>query len=223
VAARTGRSVLAQIHEVAVSTPVVSDNRAGEPDLGKIVVSENVSLDGVVEDPTGEEGFIHGGWFEQMSPRDREEWAKVEYDEALAADALLLGRRSDQYFGSRWNGREGGWADRLSSLPKYVLSATVTKAVWVNSTVLTGEVLSEVGQLKQRYDGDIVVYGSGQLVHALLAHELVDELRLMVFPCVLGTGERIFAEMSEKRSLRLLTSRAVGDDLTYLAYEVVRA
>lgn len=190
--------------------------------MGKIVVSENVSLDGVVEDPTGEEGFKHGGWFEQMSPKDREEWAKVEFEEAQGADALLLGRRSDQFFGSRWNGRDGDLADRLNRLPKYVVSSTLTDAEWVNSTVLKGDVVDEVATLKQTYDGDIVVYGSGQLVHTLLEHDLVDELRLMVYPCILGAGRRIFTETSDKTTIRLLTTRIVGDNLAYLAYEVVR-
>ncbi|HEY4855003.1 MAG TPA: dihydrofolate reductase family protein [Streptosporangiaceae bacterium] len=190
--------------------------------MGKIVISENVSLDGVVQDPTGEEGFRHGGWFGQVGDKDREEWAKVEFEEALGAEALLLGRRSDEYFGPRWTGRNGEWADRLNSLPKYVVSSTLVNPEWSNSTVLKGEVLNEVSKLKQELDGEIVVYASRQLVHTLMEHDLVDELRLMVYPFVLGAGERLFGETSDKKSIRPLTARTVGDSLVYLTYEMVR-
>jgi dihydrofolate reductase len=190
--------------------------------MGKIVISENVSLDGVVQDPTGEEGFRHGGWFGQVGDKDREEWAKVEFEEALGAEALLLGRRSDEYFGPRWTGRSGEWADRLNGLPKYVVSSTLVNPEWTNSTVLKGEVVNEVSKLKQELNGEIVVYASRQLVHTLMEHDLVDELRLMVYPFVLGAGERLFGETSDKKSIRPLYARTVGDSLIYLAYEVVR-
>ena len=190
--------------------------------MGKIVISENVSLDGVVQDPTGEEGFRHGGWFGQVGGKDREEWAKVEFEEALGAEALLLGRRSDEYFGPRWTGRSGEWADRLNGLPKYVVSSTLVNPEWSNSTVLKGEVVNEVSKLKQELDGEIVVYASRQLVHTLMEHDLVDELRLMVYPFVLGAGERLFGETSDKKSIRPLHARTVGDSLVYLTYEVVR-
>ena len=189
--------------------------------MGKIVISENVSLDGVVQDPTGEEGFRHGGWFGQVGDKDREEWAKVEFEEALGAEALLLGRRSDEYFGPRWTGRSGEWADRLNGLPKYVVSSTLVNPEWSNSTVLKGEVVNEVSKLKQELDGEIVVYASRQLVHTLMEHDLVDELRLMVYPFVLGAGERLFGETSDKKSIRPLYARTVGDSLVYLTYEVV--
>ncbi len=190
--------------------------------MGKIVISENVSLDGIVQDPTGEEGFRHGGWFGQVGDKDREEWAKVELEEALGAEALLLGRRSDEYFGPRWTGRSGEWADRLNGLPKYVVSSTLVNPEWSNSTVLKGEVVNEVSKLKQELDGEIVVYASRQLVHTLMEHDLVDELRLMVYPFVLGAGERLFGETSDKKSIRPLYARTVGDSLVYLTYEVVR-
>ena len=190
--------------------------------MGKIVISENVSLDGVVQDPTGEEGFRHGGWFGQVGDKDREEWAKVEFEETLGAEALLLGRRSDEYFGPRWTGRSGEWADRLNGLPKYVVSSTLVNPEWSNSTVLKGEVVNEVSKLKQELDGEIVVYASRQLVHTLMEHDLVDELRLMVYPFVLGAGERLFGETSDKKSIRPLYARTVGDSLVYLTYEVVR-
>jgi dihydrofolate reductase len=190
--------------------------------MGKIVISENVSLDGVVQDPTGEEGFRHGGWFGQVGDKDREEWARVEFEEALGAEALLLGRRSDEYFGPRWTGRSGEWADRLNGLPKYVVSSTLVNPEWSNSTVLKGEVVHEVSKLKQEIDGEIVVYASRQLVHTLMEHDLVDELRLMVYPFVLGAGERLFGETSDKKSIRPRYARTVGDSLVYLTYEVVR-
>ncbi len=190
--------------------------------MGKIVISENVSLDGVVEDPTGEEGFQHGGWFEQYMGEDRGAWAEVEFAEALGAEALLLGRRTDAYFGARWGALKGDWADRLNSLPKYVVSATLTDPVWANSTVLKGEVVEEVTRLRQELGGDIVVYASRPLVRTLMEHDLVDELRLIVFPVVLGAGERLFGETSDKKSLRRLDAKAVGHHLSRITYEVVR-
>jgi dihydrofolate reductase len=190
--------------------------------MGRIVVSENVSLDGVVQDPTGEEGFRHGGWFSEFLGDDREAWAEVELAEARAAEALLLGRRSDEYFGARWSPRSGDWADTLNSLPKYVVSSTVVAPVWTNSTVLKGDVVSEVSRLKQELDGEIVVYASRRLVHTLMENDLVDELRLIVFPVALGSGERLFDETVGKKPMRLLDTRTVGDGLAYIAYELVR-
>jgi dihydrofolate reductase len=190
--------------------------------MGKIVISQNVSLDGVVQDPTVDEGFRHGGWFEQFMGADREAWARVEFAEAQGAEALLLGRRSDEYFGSRWACRNGDWADRLNSLPKYVVSSTLVDPVWNNSTVLKGDVVNEVAKLKQELDGEIVVYASLQLVRTLMEHDLVDELRLMVYPVVLGDGERLFGATTDKKPMRLVDSRIVGDGLAYLIYERVR-
>jgi dihydrofolate reductase len=190
--------------------------------MGKIVISENVSLDGVVQDPTGDEGFRHGGWFGQIGDKDREAWAKVEFDEALRAKALLQGRRSDAWFASRWSSRSGEWADRLNNLPKYVVSSTLVDPAWNNSTVLNDDVVNEVSKLKQELDGEIVVYASLQLVHTLMEHDLVDELRLMVYPVVLGDGQRLFGETSDKKPMRLVDSRIVGGGLAYLIYERVR-
>ena len=190
--------------------------------MGRIVVSENVSLDGVVQDPTGEEGFSRGGWFTEIADRDREEWAKIESDQALAAEALLMGRRSYEFFAGRWPSRTGEWADRLNTMPKYVVSSTLTEPDWSNSTVLNGEVVDEVSKLKQELGGDIVVIASGRLVRTLLDHDLVDELRLFVYPVVLGAGDRPLAEIGDKRCLRLIGNRTVGDALAYLSYEVVR-
>ncbi len=190
--------------------------------MGKIVISENASLDGVVQDPTGEEGFRHGGWFNQIGGKDREGWAKVGFDEALGAEAFLLGRRTDEWLAARWLSRSGEWADRLNSLPKYVVSSTLEEAKWTNSTVLKGDVVKEVSKLKQELDGDIVVAGSIRLAHALLEHDLVDELRLMIFPVVLGAGERLFDETKDKKPMRLVHAQTVGDNLALLTYELVR-
>jgi dihydrofolate reductase len=190
--------------------------------MGKIIVSENVSLDGVVQDPTGEEGFARGGWFPKMGDRNREAWAKLELDEALSAEAMLLGRRSYEFFAARWPSRSGDWADRLNSMPKYVVSSTLKEPKWTNSTVLKGEAVNEVSKLKQELDGDIVVYASAQLVHTLIEHDIVDELRLTTYPVVLGAGERLFGETSDTKPLRLVDTRTVGDGLAYLTYQSVR-
>jgi dihydrofolate reductase len=190
--------------------------------MGKIVISTNVSLDGVVQDPDGEEGFRLGGWFVQYGGKDLEEWGKVEYGEALGTAALLLGRRSDEWFGVRWASRPGEWADRLNALPKYVVSSTLQDPRWANVTVLKGNVVDEVTRLKQELDGDIVVYASYQLGRTLIEHDLVDELRLFVFPVVLGAGMRLFGETNDKKPIRLVDSRTVGDGLAFLTYEIVR-
>jgi dihydrofolate reductase len=190
--------------------------------MGKIVISTNVSLDGVVQDPDGEEGFRLGGWFGQFGGEDLEEWAKVAHDEALGAEALLLGRRSDEWFAARWSSRSGERADRLNSLPKYVVSSTLDHPRWSNATALKGDVVNEVSKLKQEIDGEIVVYASYQLARTLLEHDLVDELRLVVFPVVLGAGERLFGETSDKTPMRLVGTNTIGDGLAYLTYEVVR-
>jgi dihydrofolate reductase len=190
--------------------------------MGRIVISENVTLDGVVQDPTGEEGFGRGGWFGQVSDRDREAFARVLFEEAQGTEALLLGGRSYEWFAARWPSRRGDWADRLNSLPKYVVSSTLEDPDWNSSTVLKGDVVSEVGKLKQRLNGDIVVYASGKLVRTLMEHDLVDELRLMIYPFVLGGGERLFGETSDRKPLRLVDTRTVGDGLALLTYQPVR-
>jgi dihydrofolate reductase len=189
--------------------------------MGTIVVSANVTLDGVVQDPTGEEGFRHGGWFDESLGEDREAWVEVEFEEALRAEALLLGRRSDEWFATRWSDRNGEWADRLNALPKYVVSSTLAEGAWSNSTVLKGDVVREVSKLKQDVAGEMVVYASRQLVRTLIAHDLVDEVRLMVFPVVLGNGERLFGEAGDKKPMRLVSSRTVGAGLARLTYELV--
>jgi dihydrofolate reductase len=182
-------------------------------------MSENVSLDGVIQDPAGDEGFRRGGWVGLLA--GREELAKVALDEALGAEALLLGRRSYQWLAARWPSRRGELADRLNSLPKYVVSSTLDDPDWNNSTVLTGDPVNEVSKLKQERNGDIVVPGSFQLLRTLIEHDLVDELRLKIYPVVLGAGERLFGETSGQKPMRLRETQTLGDGIAYLTYELV--
>jgi dihydrofolate reductase len=190
--------------------------------MGKIVISTNVSLDGVVQDPDGKEGFSRGGWFVQFGGKDLEAWAKVSLEEALGTEALLLGRRSDEWFAERWLSRSGEWADTLNGLPKYVVSSALEHPRWSNSTVLKGDVVGQVSKLKRELDGEIVVYASYRLGRTLIEHDLVDELRLVVFPVVLGAGERLFGETGEIKPMRLVDTKTIGDGLTLLTYELVR-
>jgi dihydrofolate reductase len=190
--------------------------------MGKIVISTNVSLDGVVQDPDGKEGFRLGGWFGQLGGKDLEQWAKVEFEEAVGTEALLLGRRSDEWFAEPWLSRGDEWADRLNSLPKYVVSSSLDRARWSNATVLDGDAVGEVSKLKQELDGEIVVYASYQLVRTLIENDLVDELRLFVFPVILGAGERLFGEISDPKPMRLVDSKTLGEGLARLTYETVR-
>jgi dihydrofolate reductase len=192
--------------------------------MAKIVMSgpQNVTLDGVIEDPDGAEGFKLGGWFGEFGGKDLEEWYKVALDEVLRADAWLLGRRSYEFFGARWQSRAGEVADRINTIPKYVVSSTLEHPDWNNSTVLSGDVVSAVSQLKQDVAGEIVIPGSYQLGRTLIEHDLVDELRLVVFPVVLGAGERFFGEASDKKPMRLVNVRTIGDGLVFLNYELMR-
>jgi dihydrofolate reductase len=192
--------------------------------MGKIVMSgpQNVSLDGVVQDPDGAEGFELGGWFVQFGGSDLEEWNKIALEEALRAEAWLLGRKSYEFFGARWRPRAGELADRLNSMPKYVVSSTLDEPDWNNTTVLRGDVSTEVSKLKQELDGEIVVPASYRLGHTLIEHDLVDEVRLAVFPVVLGAGERFFGEACGKKAMRLVDNRTIGDGLAFLTYEFVQ-
>jgi dihydrofolate reductase len=191
--------------------------------MGKIIISENVSLDGVIQDPAGDEGFQRGGWVGRVGDRGREAAAQVLLEEALGTEAMLLGRRSYEFLAARWPSRTGELADRLNSKPKYVVSSTLHYPVWNNTTVLKGIVVNEVSKLKQQLTGDIVVPASFQLVRTLIEHDLADELRLMIYPVVLGAGERLFGETSDKKPLRLISTRTVGNDLAYLTYQPARA
>jgi dihydrofolate reductase len=185
--------------------------------MGRIVVTEFVSLDGVMEDPGGAENFKHGGWSFEISRGD--EGDKFKLDEAFASEALLLGRVTYDGFAAAWPSREGEFADKFNSMPKYVVSSTLADPEWNNSTVLKGDIADEVAKLKQEQDGDIVVHGSAQLVQTLIENDLVDEFRLMVFPVVLGSGKRLFGETSDKKPLQLVESKVVGDGVAILIYE----
>jgi dihydrofolate reductase len=182
--------------------------------MGRIVISTNMSLDGIVEDPDGLEGSRRGGWFRDSGGPDLEPWAKVFTDEAMESDALLLGRRSDAWFAQRWRDRSDPWADRLNAMPKYVVSSEAPR--WSNSTQLAG--VDEVAALKQRVEGDIVLYGSYELGQALLDRDLVDELRVFVFPVVVGEGRRLFGATGERKPLRRVDARPVGENLLFVTY-----
>jgi dihydrofolate reductase len=187
--------------------------------LGKIVISENVSLDGVIEDPAGDEGFTRGGWVGRIAALP--ELAKFTLDEALGTEALLLGRRSYAWFAARWPSRTGELADRLNSLPKYVVSSTLENPGWNNSTVLEGDAVTEVSKLKKELNGEINVPGSFHLTRMLIEHDLVDELRLKVFPVVLGAGARLFGETSVEKPMRLVDTQTIGDGIAILTYETI--
>ncbi len=185
--------------------------------MGRIVVTEFVSLDGVMEAPGGGEDYKHAGWTFEI---DRgEEGNKFKLDETLGAEALLLGRRTYEGFAAAWPSREGEFAAKFNGMPKYVVSSTLENPEWNNSTVLKGDLVEEVSRLRDTAAGDVYVHGSAQLVQALVEHDLVDELRLMVFPVVLGSGKRLFDGTSDKKRLRLAESRTVGDGVTILIYQ----
>jgi dihydrofolate reductase len=183
--------------------------------VGRIVVTEFVSLDGVMEDPGGAESLRHGGWSFQI---DRGEGMTFKLEETMATDALLLGRATYEGFAEAWPSRDGEFADKFNSMPKYVVSSTLQHLEWNNSTVLEGDLAAGVAALKEQYDGDVVVHGSAQLVHGLIEQDLVDELRLMVFPVVLGSGKRLFGETSDIKRLRLIDTMTVGDGVLILTY-----
>ena len=182
--------------------------------MGDIVVTEFITVDGVAEDPGGSEGHPHGGWaFETV----RGKGAQFKLDEARGTDALLLGRRTYDGFAQAWPGQEGEFADKFNSIPKYVVSSTLQDPTWNNTTVVGGDLAGEVAELRRRHDGDVAVHGSAQLVQALVADDLVDELRLMVFPLVLGSGKRLFGD-SDKKTLQLAESKTLGGGVTILTY-----
>jgi dihydrofolate reductase len=184
--------------------------------MAKIIVTEFVSLDGVMEDPGGAEDFKYGGWTFEIPRGDEGDRFKVE--ETMESDALLLGRVTYEGFATAWPTREGEFADKFNAMPKYVVSSTLGTADWNNSTVLEGDAVEAVRKLRKEQDGSIVVHGSATLVQALLENDLVDELRLMVFPVVLGAGRRLFGETSDKKRFELVESRTVGDGVAILVY-----
>ena len=185
--------------------------------MGRIVVTEFVSLDGVMEDPGGAENFEHGGWALEIDRGNEGDQFKL--DEALSSDALLLGRVTYEGFAEAWPARDGEFADKFNAMPKYVVSSTLEDPDWNNSTVLQGDIAEEVEILKQEHEGDIVVHGSARLVQTLVDRDLVDELRLMVFPIVLGSGKRLFGEANDMKPLQLVDSKVVGAGVTLLTYE----
>lgn len=190
--------------------------------MGKIVVTEFVSLDGVMEDPGGAEDFEYGGWsFEFDRGRDGDQF---KYDELMEAEAQLLGRVTYEGFAAAWPTMEdeGGFAEKMNSMPKYVFSSTLTDAEWTNTTVLNGDFAEQIGKLREDVDGVILVAGSARLAHGLLEHDLLDEVRLMVFPVVLGKGKRVFGEASGKKRLRLTDSKTVGEGIAVLTCEVAK-
>lgn len=180
--------------------------------MGKIIISENVSLDGLA---AGERLF---GWVGQI----KGEAARILLDEALDTEALLLGRRSYEFFAARWPTRSGEYADRLNSMPKYIASSTLTHPAWTNTTILGGDVVHQVSKLRRELAGDIVVYGSIQLADTLMEHDLIDELRLMIYPVALGAGQRLFGQTSDSKPMRLVQVRAVSDGLAYLTYQRIQ-
>jgi dihydrofolate reductase len=188
--------------------------------MGRIVVTEFVSLDGVIEDPGGSENFEHGGWSFQFSRGEEGDHFKV--DETMGSDALLLGRVTYEGFAKAWPSRDGEFADKFNSMPKYVVSSTLTDPAWTNSTVISGDLAEEVERLKRDHDGDVVVHGSAMLVQGLLEKDLVDEIRLMVFPVLLGSGKKLFGDSGELKAFRLADSKVVGDGVAIQIYQPAR-
>jgi dihydrofolate reductase len=182
--------------------------------MGRIVVTEFISLDGVIEAPGGGEEYKHAGWTFEINRG--EEGDQFKLDETRESAALLLGRRTYEGFAAAWPSREGEFADLFNSMPKYVVSTTLDNADWNNTTVL--KQLDDVRRVKDEVDGNIVVHGSAQLVQGLIENDLVDELRLMVFPIVLGTGKRLFGETSDKKPFQLSDTKTVGDGVSILTY-----
>lgn len=189
--------------------------------MGRIIISDNVTLDGVIQDPAGDEGFSLGGWVGLI--KNSPQLNTLALDEALGAEAWLLGRRSYEWFAKRWPSRSGQLADRLNGLPKYVVSSTLEHLTWKNSTVLKGDVIREVSKLKQAINGDIVVPASFQLVHMLMEHDLADEFRLKVFPVVLGAGRRLFGETSNKKPMHLVSNQILEGGIAYLVYQPIKS
>jgi dihydrofolate reductase len=185
--------------------------------MGRIVITEFVSLDGVMEAPGGGEGFKYDGWSFEIDRGDEGNTFKLE--ETMASDALLLGRKTYEGFAAAWPSRDGEFADKFNTMPKYVVSSTLADPEWTNTTVLAGDLSENVARLKESHEGDLVVHGSASLVQALVENDLVDALHLMVFPVVLGDGKRLFGPTSDKKRLRLADSKAVGDGVLILTYE----
>ncbi len=183
--------------------------------MGRIVVTEFISLDGVIEAPGGDDGFVRGQWSFEFDRGD--EGNEFKGAETMDAEALLLGRKTYEGFASAWPGRDGEFADKFNTMPKYVVSSTLKDPDWGDTTVLSD--LDEVAKLRDEIDGYVIVHGSGKLVAALIEADLVDELRLMVFPVVLGTGQRLFGDTSDSRKFKVTDHRLVGDSVGLQVYE----
>jgi dihydrofolate reductase len=189
--------------------------------MRKIIVSEYITLDGVIEDPGGAEGFKHGGWSFHFGGQEQQQY---KFDELFASDALLLGRRTYEGFAAAWPNmaaQTGAYGERMNSLPKYVVSTTLSETTW-NATLLKGDLAEELSRLKQEDGQDILVFGSSQLVHTLHERGLIDEYRLMVFPVVLGSGKRLFPDTEEKRTLKLIETRTFNSGVVVLSYQLVK-
>ena len=186
--------------------------------MGRIVVTEYISVDGVVEAPSGTEAFERVGWIDDFTRGP--EGDKFKVDETMASDALLLGRVTYEGFAAVWPRVQGEFADKFNSLPKYVVSETLSKPDWSNTTVLSGDVVENVTDLKKQYAGDIVVHGSPRLAQTLIEHDLVDELRLMVYPVIVGAGKRLFADTSTSKKLQLAKAKTVNDGVHILVYRL---
>jgi dihydrofolate reductase len=191
--------------------------------MAQIIISENMTLDGVVEDPTGADGSRLGGWGTDIDGADRDEWAKIGLQESLDADALLVGRRTYEFFAARFPTRTDPWADRLNSMSKFVMSSTLNHPTWNNTTILTGDIADEVSRLKTELTGTILVYASSLLVPTLIEHDLVDQLRMIIYPVVLGAGRPLFAAVNERKLMRLRDCRIVGTGLALLTYDLTRS
>ena len=192
--------------------------------MATIVMSgpQNITLDGVVQDPDGQEGWERGGWFVEHGGADLAPWGQVALEEANTGQAWLLGRRSYEFFAQRWNPRDGELADRLRAIPKYVVSSTLIDPAWSNTTVLGGDAVTAVTQLKAEVDGEIVIPASHPLGRTLMAHGLIDEIRLVVFPVVLGAGTRFFGDGGDIAPMRLTRTQPVGEGLVLLTYQLLR-
>jgi dihydrofolate reductase len=197
--------------------PLLMKNSKGSTHMGRIVVTEYISIDGVVEAPSGTESFERVGWTDASGRGPEGDTFKL--DETMSSDALLLGRLTYEGFAPVWPHYAGELADKFNTMPKYVVSQTLTNPEWHNTTVLSGNVVDEVRKLKARYDGDIAVHGSPQLVQTLIEHDLVDALHLQVYPVIVGAGKRLFGATSATKGLRLTTAKTVGDGIQILIYE----
>lgn len=185
--------------------------------MGRIIITEFISMDGVMEAPGGDDGFVRGQWTFEFDRGERAD--KFKHDETMNAHALLLGRRTYSGFSQAWPKMQGAFADRFNTMPKYVVSSTLSDPDWGETTVITGDVEGEIAQLKESLDGDLIVHGSRQLAQTLIEAGLADQLNLMVFPVVLGVGTKLFADSEDSKKWRLASSETSGEGILLLVYE----